>query len=61
MSFTRYSKYKDSGVEWLGDVPEEWDLQRLDAFLKSKSVSREYSVMTFFRSICGTTILPKVH
>lgn len=24
MSFPRYSKYKDSGVEWLGEVPEHW-------------------------------------
>ena len=25
MSFPRYPKYKDSGVEWLGQVPEHWD------------------------------------
>ncbi|CAN5500723.1 restriction endonuclease subunit S [soil metagenome] len=25
----RYEKYKDSGVEWLGDVPEHWHTQRL--------------------------------
>ena len=24
MSFPRYPKYKVSGVEWLGDVPEHW-------------------------------------
>ena len=24
MSFPRYPKYKDSGVEWLGKVPEHW-------------------------------------
>jgi len=29
MSFPRYPKYKASGVEWLGDVPEHWDVQRL--------------------------------
>jgi type I restriction enzyme S subunit len=26
MSFPRYPKYKDSGVEWLGEVPEGWDV-----------------------------------
>ncbi len=26
MSFPRYPKYKDSGVEWLGVVPEHWDV-----------------------------------
>jgi type I restriction enzyme S subunit len=25
MSFPRYPAYKDSGVEWLGEVPEHWD------------------------------------
>jgi len=29
MSFPRYENYKDSGVEWLGDVPEHWDVKRL--------------------------------
>ena len=24
MSFPRYAKYKDSGVDWLGEVPEHW-------------------------------------
>ena len=29
MSFPRYPKYKDSGVEWLGKVPEHWSVSRL--------------------------------
>ena len=29
MSFQRYPKYKDSGVEWLGEVPEWWEVKRL--------------------------------
>lgn len=29
MSFPRYEKYKDSGVEWLGEVPEEWTVASL--------------------------------
>jgi type I restriction enzyme S subunit len=24
----RYPKYKDSGVEWLGEIPEGWILKR---------------------------------
>ena len=24
MSFPRYAEYKDSGVEWLGEVPAHW-------------------------------------
>ena len=26
MSFPRYESYKDSGVEWLGEVPEHWEV-----------------------------------
>jgi type I restriction enzyme S subunit len=29
MSFPRYERYKDSGVEWLGEVPERWQVTRL--------------------------------
>jgi type I restriction enzyme S subunit len=29
MSFPRYPEYKDSGVEWLGEVPAHWDVKRL--------------------------------
>jgi len=27
MTFPRYPKYKDSGVEWLGEVPEGWSIK----------------------------------
>lgn len=29
MSLLRYSEYKDSGVEWLGEVPAHWKTKRL--------------------------------
>ena len=29
MSFPRYPKYKASGVDWLGDVPEGWEITAL--------------------------------
>lgn len=28
MSFPKYEAYKDSGVEWLGEVPEPWELKK---------------------------------
>ena len=31
MSFPRYPKYKDSGVDWLGEVPEHWGTLPLKA------------------------------
>ncbi len=29
MSFPRYERYMDSGVAWLGEVPEHWEVKRL--------------------------------
>jgi len=29
MKLRPYQKYKDSGVEWLGEIPEEWKIKRL--------------------------------
>lgn len=25
----RYDKYKDSGIEWIGEIPEHWNLKRI--------------------------------
>ena len=27
--FTPYAAYKDSGVEWLGEIPTHWEVLRL--------------------------------
>ena len=29
MSFPRYASYMDSGVEWLGEVPQNWNIERV--------------------------------
>jgi type I restriction enzyme S subunit len=34
MSFPRYPKYKDSGVEWLGEVPEGWVTEKVKYFTR---------------------------
>jgi type I restriction enzyme S subunit len=55
-AFPKYPKYKDSGVEWLGDVPEHWEVNALRACaalnvernrpdLPVLSVYREYGVI----------------
>lgn len=35
MSFKPYPKYKDSGVEWLGEVPEHWQMLPIRALAQS--------------------------
>lgn len=47
MSFPRYPKYKNSGVEWLGEVPVHWGVERLKrnvALLTEKTDRREHPV-----------------
>ena len=37
--FKRYPKYRDSGVEWLGEIPAHWkvvELARIGSFLKGR-------------------------
>ena len=29
MQIEKYPAYKDSGVEWLGEIPEHWEIDRL--------------------------------
>ena len=37
MSFPRYPKYKPSGVEWLGEVPEHWKVCALKRIVRMQS------------------------
>ena len=32
--FKRYERYKDSGVEWIGEIPEHWHFSRFKNFVK---------------------------
>jgi type I restriction enzyme S subunit len=44
MSFPRYERYKDSGVEWLGEVPEHWKvfaLKRIANLQSGDSIAPE--------------------
>ncbi len=38
MSFPKYEQYKDSGVEWLGDVPEHWIVYRSKVVFSERNV-----------------------
>ena len=32
MSFRKYEEYKESGIEWLGEVPKHWEIRRLGVY-----------------------------
>jgi len=36
VSFPRYESYKDSGVEWLGEVPKGWGIARVKHLFEIK-------------------------
>ena len=57
MSYARYDSYKDSGVDWLGEIPSDWQSKKLGILLTefSKknnpnlpllSITRELGVIT---------------
>ena len=33
----KYPKYKDSGVEWMGKIPSEWGVSRINSLFKQRS------------------------
>jgi type I restriction enzyme S subunit len=35
-AFAKYPVYKDSGVEWLGDIPEHWEANRIASFFNER-------------------------
>jgi type I restriction enzyme S subunit len=34
--YKRYEKYKDSGVEWIGEIPEQWDIVAIKRLTRVK-------------------------
>lgn len=54
VGFEKYSAYKDSGVEWLGEVPEHWELK------KFKRVFYEVKKRTNVELNCGSISFGKV-
>lgn len=43
--FRTYRAYRDSGVEWLGEIPVHWDVCRADSFLRFGKVQIEPSTI----------------
>ncbi|MDQ6969237.1 MAG: restriction endonuclease subunit S [Mariprofundus sp.] len=41
MKFQAYPEYKDSGVEWLGDVPSHWVIKKLKYICKVQTGSKD--------------------
>lgn len=48
MSFPRYPHYKPSGVEWLGDVPEHWEIAPLKRLVSVPITDGPHETPQFF-------------
>lgn len=59
MSFPRYESYKDSGVEWLGEVPEHWDVVPFYRIAKERQESNKGMVEDNLLSLSYGRIVQK--
>ena len=46
----KYDTYKDSGVEWIGEIPSEWEVKRLkfSSKVRNEKYSESYGVLEYF-------------
>ena len=59
MSFPRYPKYKDSGVEWLGQVPEHWQVLPCRAIVHERTAKNDGAVCQDYLSLMANVgIIP---
>ena len=55
----KYQAYKDSGVEWLGEIPESWELVRLGTYFnerRTKVSDKDYAPL----SVTKNGIVPQL-
>jgi type I restriction enzyme, S subunit len=54
MKYKRYPKYKNSGVGWIGEVPEEWKVKKLFVVLTKKGKKNDDDVERKMLSVSQT-------
>lgn len=55
----RYPKYKDSGIQWLGQIPEHWDEKRLASLFTDDVVANsDFAYKHAYKFYYGT-LVPK--
>jgi type I restriction enzyme S subunit len=59
MSFPRYERYKDSGVEWLGEVPEHWSIMRYKLVFRERNERSESGAETLLSVSSYTGVTPR--
>ncbi|MDX4047376.1 restriction endonuclease subunit S [Aliarcobacter skirrowii] len=52
MKYKKYPSYKDSGVEWLGDIPEHWNVNTIKSLLEERKESNSPLKTENILSLC---------
>jgi type I restriction enzyme S subunit len=50
----RYSEYKDSGVDWLGEIPAHWEVKRAKFLLNEinkRSITGEEELLSLSKDL----------
>ncbi|AKJ95802.1 hypothetical protein TVD_10735 [Thioalkalivibrio versutus] len=58
MSFPKYPEYKDSGVEWLGEVPAHWAVVPVRAFVEERDERNDQGIGDYLSLMAGRGVLP---
>ena len=59
MSLPRYLEYKESGVEWLGEVPGHWDVKRFKQVFKERDERSDDGLETLLSVSAYTGVSPR--
>ena len=58
MMENRYDRYKDSGIAWIGEIPEHWEVCSIKQIMKNKSIKGfpNETVLSLYRDL---GVIPK--
>ena len=54
MELKKFADYKDSGVEWIGEMPSSWEVNRLKTRLKERKEKNSPEQTDFILSLTNT-------
>jgi len=55
----RYAEYKDSGVDWLGEIPAEWETAPIRSlFTESRKKNRKLEDSNYLSLVAGVGVIP---
>ena len=54
----KYARYKDSGISWIGEVPEHWETKRVGAYFnENKALNKDFIFKKAYQFKFGSLVL----